>query len=392
MSSKLIFFLIFFLSINFSLEQEGDSQKIEITLELIKDKDKLGVYPFVSKDYFGIEKTLIIDGEKQPEFSLTHDFQSYGKHIITIEFSSILTNLNSLFYQCDHITEINFASINSETKVTDMTSAFYGCTNLKSIKNLNKISTSLVTSFSNMFGLCKSFEQLDLTSFDTSTISSMDSMFEEFAVKKILDISSFEISNADINYENMFKKAKINELHIQGKASDNFYNELKNSSSSFEKIFQCTYNKEKKTYECDNCEEKFNGCKVCGNSDDCLKCNIEKGYEEMYEKCFVKRNFTYLMVWLVITCAISFIVIFGVVFYIKYRESNKIKKEQDLLENGEGGEEGNEDNKLTRSSGIEARDMKTNVAEAEKENNDEKGKEKENDQNQEEGLNLKDKE
>ena len=54
---------------------------------------------------------------------------------------------------------------------------FTGCSNLKEIKNIENLYTNECTSMYQMFTMCSSLANLDLSGFDTSKVTNMNSMF-----------------------------------------------------------------------------------------------------------------------------------------------------------------------------------------------------------------------
>ena len=51
----------------------------------------------------------------------------------------------------------------------------------------------------NMFGLCSSLKELDLSSFNTQNVEKMDYMFTSCDGLTKINLSSFDVSKADIN-------------------------------------------------------------------------------------------------------------------------------------------------------------------------------------------------
>ena len=130
-----------------------------------------------------------------------------------------ITNCNSMFLHCLHITSLDLSSFDS-SEVKDMSQMFCKCFNLKEI-NLKNLDTKKVTNMTQMFQKCKSLEKINFPSsfntqnvkdiscmfadcqnlkevnlnFDTQNVEKMNSLFIRcYALKKI-DLSSFKTNN-----------------------------------------------------------------------------------------------------------------------------------------------------------------------------------------------------
>lgn len=71
---------------------------------------------------------------------------------------------------------------------------FHNQSGTASIRFNGCLDTSQVTNMSDMFGLCRSLTELDLTGFDTSKVTDMSGMFMFCESVKVLDLSSFNTS------------------------------------------------------------------------------------------------------------------------------------------------------------------------------------------------------
>ena len=117
-------------------------------------------------------------------------------NIISVDFShfdsSLLTDVESLFYGCSSLEEVNFTNFKT-SKIENMKNMFFKCTNLKSL-DLTNFNTSSVTNLERMFFQCSSLTSLDLSNFNTSSVRSIDSIFDGCTSLEFLDISNFNIS------------------------------------------------------------------------------------------------------------------------------------------------------------------------------------------------------
>ena len=89
-----------------------------------------------------------------------------------------------------------------DAQLTSMKNLFYGgfdtgtlginhLRNMTSIEGLENLNTADVTDMSNMFGMCESLTELDLSSFNTTNVTNTNSMFFDCAKLKIVDLTSF---------------------------------------------------------------------------------------------------------------------------------------------------------------------------------------------------------
>lgn len=343
-------------SLKYTLSAENEEeQKIQIELELKEKVDDLEKdYAFLHKDPFEEQKDLYIDSKKVDSFTTSYKFETSGKHNITIVFSSPLTDMNSLFLECDHIISVTFIDL-KEAKITDMTNAFASCKKLKTVKGFKFLDTSEVSKMTSMFSGCESITDLDLSSLKTDSLTDMTSMFENFKSKNILDLSSFDLKDT-ITYNNIFNNSVINEIKLPNQVCDQFIDLLMQYEKSFKILDQCEKDENNK-FICQKCEEINPGCKICGNEESCKMCNAEKGFEFTFHKCFVKRNTMILLVFLVVVVVMSTGLVFGVIFWAKAREAKLRKKESEFLNDNA---EANEENKLTKSGQVEHKALEEN--------------------------------
>ena len=107
--------------------------------------------------------------------------------------TSKVTSMNSMFFNCQKLTALDLIRFNT-SNVTDMSKMFYNCQKLTTL-DLSGFNTSKVTSMNSMFSTCVNLTSLDLTNFDTSNVTSMDNMFYYCTSISNLDLSSFNTSN-----------------------------------------------------------------------------------------------------------------------------------------------------------------------------------------------------
>lgn len=138
-----------------------------------------------------------------------------------------LTSTRGMFSGCNRLKTLDLGDFDF-TSIADFSQMFRGCRSLKVIHanfnsavaenldsmfldcqmltevDLSNMKTGKVTTMSNLFMGCESLGQLDLSNFDTSNTSEMDGMFADCYLLKTLDLSNFDTSKV-VNLERMFK-------------------------------------------------------------------------------------------------------------------------------------------------------------------------------------------
>ena len=120
-----------------------------------------------------------------PSSSATR-FEGYNKQVerVCIDASmknAPLTSMKEMFF--------------GGTKLTDESFEFLALSNVKRFEGLEFLNTSIVTDMSNMFAMCGSVTELNLTSFDTRNVRDMSGMFGLCKNLEKVDVSSFDVSN-----------------------------------------------------------------------------------------------------------------------------------------------------------------------------------------------------
>ena len=120
--------------------------------------------------------------------------------------SSMVTNMNSMFYGCNSLISINFADFDT-SNVKNMSCMFSECNSLKSL-NLSNFITSSVIDMSKMFYNCISLNLLDISNFDMRGINNDTSkdMFENIDQLKYFNIFNVQDNNIIISRSSHTKK------------------------------------------------------------------------------------------------------------------------------------------------------------------------------------------
>ena len=107
--------------------------------------------------------------------------------------TSQVKTMDSMFYGCGNLTEINVSSFNT-SQVTNMSCMFDSCYSLPNI-DLSNFDTSNVTDMSGMFEYCYELTDLNLSNFNTSKVTDMSWMFSNCQSIPSIDVSNFDTSN-----------------------------------------------------------------------------------------------------------------------------------------------------------------------------------------------------
>ena len=100
-----------------------------------------------------------------------------------------VTTMVNMFAICKSLTDLDLSSFNT-TNVTTMVAMFSFCESLKTI-NMSSFNTSNVMNMSHMFWGCKSLASIDLSSFNTSKVKNLEGMFEDCESLTSIDLSGF---------------------------------------------------------------------------------------------------------------------------------------------------------------------------------------------------------
>ena len=114
------------------------------------------------------------------------------------------------FQERSELTEVTTMVNNTHDDLTEM---FAGCTNLTTINGIEQWDTSNVTNMNSMFSDCNKLTSLNLSGFNTSNVTDMSAMFINCTNLKRLDLSNFDMSKTDTSF--MFYDCnKLQELRL----------------------------------------------------------------------------------------------------------------------------------------------------------------------------------
>lgn len=112
-------------------------------------------------------------------------------------------NNRILFQHLDSL--INFDGSGLDTSgISDMSYMFSDCVKLRSVIGLEEWDTSKVKKMNQLFNLCSSLEQVDLSHFNTSSVDDLYAMFYGCSRLKSVDVSNWDTSKVE-NMSRMFQ-------------------------------------------------------------------------------------------------------------------------------------------------------------------------------------------
>ena len=180
-------------------------------INLIYDTKEVGTYnifgeKFVEKNKSNID--LIING-KDSELIKECKLKE-GENNITIKLKKRLTNLDYMFYGCDHLKNIDELEFLNTKYCNSFSYMFHGCKLLSDLKALEQWSVSRGTNFSNMFYRCLALSNIKaLENWNVSKNTDFSHMF--YGCSSLADIKPLEnwdVSNGS-NFSSMFFGCKL---------------------------------------------------------------------------------------------------------------------------------------------------------------------------------------
>ncbi len=126
-----------------------------------------------------------------------------------------VTNMNSMFEDCDTITELDVSHFNT-SKVTTMIGLFNNIDSVTSL-DLSSFDTSNVTNMQGLFWDDSSLVRIDVSNFDTSKVTDMSYMFaatNSMNLEEIIGLNSFDTSNVTNMYGMFTNNMKLRTLDL----------------------------------------------------------------------------------------------------------------------------------------------------------------------------------
>ena len=192
----------------------GQEQKEVATLFYkVSDIDLLcGVDLFVFNFYENNKNKFKLEiKDELMEFRVTYNINKddVKKGFLKVKLFSTnkITNISSMFHQCDSLISVHDISNLDTSKITSFNNLFDGCTSLLSLSGVSEWNTSKVKEMSHMFSNCTSLKVLpDISKWDTSKVTDMSFLFHNcISLSYLPDITKWNVSNLN-NATNMFSQ------------------------------------------------------------------------------------------------------------------------------------------------------------------------------------------
>ena len=183
-----------------------------------------------------------------------------------LEISKNIKDLSCFFKHFKNLEEIDLSKFDT-TNVTDMESMFEDCESLKEINFHDTFNTKNVTNMKYMFRNCKNLQKIDLSKFDTTNVTDMVYMFENCKkLQKIDCINKLDATNV-INMGSMFKDCKsLANINLSNfKTSE--VTDMKSMFEGCESLKEINFSKTFNTKNVTDMEYMFRDCKSLTNID-----------------------------------------------------------------------------------------------------------------------------
>ena len=220
----------------------GSKIKVQDVKVVTQNVDSSGAYDFQPDEGYDAMKVLranlnipstpvqTVDLKTGIKFSES----TFSAMPFTLICDSGVTDLNSLFYDCENLTTLdlsNFDTIN----VTDMSKMFDSCGSLTTL-NVSNFDTSKVTNMNFMFRSCFRLINLDLSNFNTSNVTDMSYMFFNCQTLTSLDLSNFDTNKVmymRTMFASCFELTTVKVINCDESTKNKILNQLQSDLSSY---------------------------------------------------------------------------------------------------------------------------------------------------------------
>ena len=154
----------------------------------------------------------IINGEFKGVDIFEFKFTNLGLYNVIFIFDFCLKSLTNMFLICDSLKEIDLSSLDT-TNVKEMNNMFVGCTSLSKI-NLSVINTGELEEMAAVFSGCSSLKQIDLSSFNTKNVIDMAGLFCGCSSLEQINLSSFDTRNVKYMNNMFYNCSTLKEIDL----------------------------------------------------------------------------------------------------------------------------------------------------------------------------------
>ena len=112
-------------------------------------------------------------------------------HLKNINFTD---SLDSLFYECNRLTDLTYSGLTIDSDVTNASSCFWNCKELTAVPDLFNGAQTGLTNLSYMFQGCEGMTTIDLSSWKFGQVTNMSGMFTNCTNAETIDITGIDTS------------------------------------------------------------------------------------------------------------------------------------------------------------------------------------------------------
>lgn len=112
-------------------------------------------------------------------------------HLKNINFTG---SLDSLFYECNRLTDLTYSGLTIDSNVTNASSCFWNCYELTAVPDLFNGAQTGLTNLGSMFSGCTNMTTIDLSSWKFGQVTNMRFMFTNCTNAKTIDITGIDTS------------------------------------------------------------------------------------------------------------------------------------------------------------------------------------------------------
>ena len=112
-------------------------------------------------------------------------------HLKNINFTG---SLDSLFYECNRLTDLTYSGLTIDSNVTNASQCFWNCKDLTTVPDLFNGAQTNLTNLGFMFSGCSNMTTIDLSSWKFGQVTNMQNMFSACSKAETIDITGIDTS------------------------------------------------------------------------------------------------------------------------------------------------------------------------------------------------------
>ena len=211
--NRFYFILIWFFVTFYKIISSQGARKLynnDSKIQLIvngKGYQRILFYQYITK-----LKEVYINGQGRNPNGNLYYFDQEENNNATLVFDGNLDSCSNMFSLCESIVEVDLSEFDF-SEVISMESMFRDCINLEKI-NFGNVDTSSVESMETLFYNCSKLISIDVSKFDTSSVIDMGWIFYGCTSLLSLDVSNFNTKNVQNMYSMFAHCIKLTSLNL----------------------------------------------------------------------------------------------------------------------------------------------------------------------------------